>query len=68
MKNAGNVLSLGYPWYVDFVDVATIAQILHCNDALLVQPATGKVDGKIVPPRGPPDFGWDPIFLPDGYE
>jgi len=28
----------------------------------------GKTDGKIVPPRGPPDFGWDPIFQPDGYE
>lgn len=24
--------------------------------------------GKIVPPRGPNDFGWDPIFQPDGYE
>ena len=21
----------------------------------------------IVPARGPPDFGWDPVFLPDGY-
>jgi inosine triphosphate pyrophosphatase len=20
-----------------------------------------------VPPRGPRDFGWDPIFEPDGY-
>ena len=24
--------------------------------------------GKIVPPRGPGDFGWDPIFQPDGYD
>ncbi|XP_057489783.1 inosine triphosphate pyrophosphatase isoform X2 [Actinidia eriantha] len=24
--------------------------------------------GKIVPPRGPNDFGWDPIFQPDGYD
>ncbi|KAJ6393117.1 hypothetical protein OIU77_022572 [Salix suchowensis] len=25
--------------------------------------------GKIVPARGPDDFGWDPIFQPDdGYE
>jgi inosine triphosphate pyrophosphatase len=22
----------------------------------------GITDGKIVPPRGPPDFGWDAIF------
>ncbi|KAL6185239.1 hypothetical protein ACLB2K_041373 [Fragaria x ananassa] len=28
----------------------------------------GKTPGKIVPARGPNDFGWDPIFQPDGYE
>ncbi|XP_052189053.1 inosine triphosphate pyrophosphatase isoform X1 [Diospyros lotus] len=28
---------------------------------------TGKTPGKIVPARGPNDFGWDPIFQPDGY-
>eukprot|EP01121_Diplochlamys_sp_Union-15-3_P002782 TRINITY_DN1258_c0_g1_i2.p1 TRINITY_DN1258_c0_g1~~TRINITY_DN1258_c0_g1_i2.p1 ORF type:complete len:232 (+),score=59.20 TRINITY_DN1258_c0_g1_i2:77-697(+) len=28
----------------------------------------GRVEGSIVPPRGPKDFGWDPIFLPDGYD
>jgi len=26
----------------------------------------GRTPGKIVPPRGPPDFGWDPIFEYDG--
>ncbi len=25
----------------------------------------GRTQGKIVPPRGPLDFGWDPIFCPD---
>ncbi|RDX60641.1 Inosine triphosphate pyrophosphatase, partial [Mucuna pruriens] len=29
---------------------------------------SGKTLGKIVPPRGPNDFGWDPIFEPDGYD
>lgn len=24
--------------------------------------------GRIVPARGPPDFGWDPVFQPDGYD
>ncbi|MFS7988926.1 putative nucleotide diphosphatase [Helianthus anomalus] len=24
--------------------------------------------GKIVPARGPPDFGWDPVFEPEGYD
>ncbi|KAJ4957191.1 hypothetical protein NE237_013974 [Protea cynaroides] len=35
-----------------------------------VEPITfvGKTPGKIVLPRGPNDFGWDPIFQPDGYE
>ena len=28
---------------------------------------TGNVYGSIVAPRGPLNFGWDPIFLPDGY-
>jgi len=28
----------------------------------------GRADGKIVSPRGPRDFGWDPCFQPDDYE
>ncbi|KAJ8763866.1 hypothetical protein K2173_003648 [Erythroxylum novogranatense] len=28
----------------------------------------GTTEGIIVPPRGPKDFGWDPVFQPDGYE
>ncbi|KGN56768.1 inosine triphosphate pyrophosphatase [Cucumis sativus] len=28
----------------------------------------GKTPGKIVLPRGPNDFGWDPIFQPDGFD
>jgi len=27
----------------------------------------GTVKGKIVHPKGDSNFGWDPIFLPDGY-
>lgn len=27
----------------------------------------GRTDGIIVEPRGPLTFGWDPIFLPDGF-
>ncbi|CAN6725822.1 unnamed protein product [Malus baccata var. baccata] len=35
-----------------------------------VEPLTflGKTPGRIVPARGPTDFGWDPVFQPDGYE
>jgi non-canonical purine NTP pyrophosphatase (RdgB/HAM1 family) len=28
----------------------------------------GRTPGKIVPARGPHNFGWDPIFQPDGFE
>ena len=28
----------------------------------------GRTPGKIVPARGPTDFGWDPVFQPDGFE
>eukprot|EP00270_Netrium_digitus_P021832 TRINITY_DN9584_c0_g1_i1.p1 TRINITY_DN9584_c0_g1~~TRINITY_DN9584_c0_g1_i1.p1 ORF type:complete len:214 (-),score=50.12 TRINITY_DN9584_c0_g1_i1:118-699(-) len=27
----------------------------------------GRTDGHIVPPRGPPDFGWDAVFQPEGF-
>lgn len=27
----------------------------------------GQTPGTIVPARGPTDFGWDPIFQPDGF-
>ena len=26
------------------------------------------MQGRIVPARGPPNFGWDPIFQPDGFD
>lgn len=28
----------------------------------------GRVKGKIVNPRGETKFGWDPIFIPDGFD
>ncbi len=30
--------------------------------------AEGRIDGTIVAPRGDRDFGYDPQFLPDGYD
>lgn len=27
----------------------------------------GKTPGVIVQPKGSRDFGWDPVFQPDGY-
>lgn len=28
----------------------------------------GRTEGTIVSPRGPPDFGWDPCFQPNGFD
>jgi len=28
----------------------------------------GRTPGVIVPPRGPTNFGWDPVFQPDGFD
>ncbi|KAF6259817.1 inosine triphosphate pyrophosphatase-like protein [Scenedesmus sp. NREL 46B-D3] len=28
----------------------------------------GRTEGAVVPARGPADFGWDPVFQPDGYQ
>ena len=28
----------------------------------------GRTEGSIVPARGPADFGWDPVFQPDGFD
>eukprot|EP00057_Strongylocentrotus_purpuratus_P008033 XP_011662507.1 PREDICTED: inosine triphosphate pyrophosphatase [Strongylocentrotus purpuratus] len=36
--------------------------------AKTVQLFQGKTEGRIVEPRGPPSFGWDPCFLPDGFD
>lgn len=35
-----------------------------------VEPVTfvGRTHGAIVPARGPADFGWDPVFQPDGFD
>lgn len=28
---------------------------------------SGRTAGRVVAARGPPDFGWDPVFEPDGF-
>lgn len=33
-----------------------------------IQLFIGRTDGKIVPPRGNENFGWDPIFQPQGMD
>lgn len=49
---------------------ATHARVTDVADTLLQgsEPILfeGRTDGKIVPARGDPVFGWDPVFEPDG--
>ena len=33
-----------------------------------IQLFRGRTPGQIVVPRGPQNFGWDPCFLPDGFD
>ena len=60
-----NNLLAAYP------DKSAYAQCIFC---LSLGPGStpvafvGQTPGRIVPARGPLDFGWDPIFLPDGFE
>ncbi len=52
------------PWRSSFVSVLALAW----PDGAL-ETFEGRVDGALVfPPRGTAGFGYDPIFLPDGYD
>ncbi|XP_065862883.1 inosine triphosphate pyrophosphatase [Euphorbia lathyris] len=71
-------------WFLDSTGVEGLHNLLKAYDdksayALCVfsfalgpgsEPITfqGKTMGEIVPPKGPRDFGWDPVFKPDGYD
>uniref|UniRef100_T1GI88 Inosine triphosphate pyrophosphatase n=1 Tax=Megaselia scalaris TaxID=36166 RepID=T1GI88_MEGSC len=45
--------------------VCTVTYVEDCNSEPII--FQGITDGDIVFPRGPRDFGWDPIFQPKGY-
>jgi inosine triphosphate pyrophosphatase len=56
---------------VGFDDKSAYAQcIFSFTPSPSVEPIcfVGRTHGKIVAARGPLDFGWDPIFEPDGFE
>jgi XTP/dITP diphosphohydrolase len=52
------------PWRASFVSVLALAWPDGAEDTF-----EGRVNGILVfPPRGTAGFGYDPIFLPDGYD
>ena len=46
----------------------TMVVIGYAKDKDNIEYFEGIISGTIVPQRGDKGFGWDPIFLPDGYE
>lgn len=51
-----------------FGAAAVVKTIIGYADGGEVQFFEGEVHGTIVAPRGDTTFGWDPIFMPDGYD
>lgn len=47
---------------------ATARTIIGYSNGTEMRFFEGSVRGSIVSPRGPPAFGWDPIFEPEGYD
>ncbi len=53
----------------DYDRTAVVRTCIGIYDGKTHQVFTGEVKGRIVKkPRGETNFGWDPIFMPDGYE
>jgi inosine triphosphate pyrophosphatase len=53
-----------------YEDKSAVAQCIFAYKNSKNEPThlmSGIIKGTIVPARGPNNFGWDPIFLPDGY-
>lgn len=60
-----------YKMLADFPDKSAHALCLFCYCAGPGEPVhtfEGRTEGRIVSPRGPQHFGWDPIFEPEGFD
>ena len=51
--------------YEDKTAYAQCIFSLSLGEGEVPQVFTGRCPGRIVPARGPTDFGWDPVFQPD---
>uniref|UniRef100_A0A914WT02 XTP/dITP diphosphatase n=1 Tax=Plectus sambesii TaxID=2011161 RepID=A0A914WT02_9BILA len=43
-----------------------LCTLAYCDGQGNIKIFEGRTNGRIVPPRGPRDFGWTPCFEPDG--
>jgi len=55
-----------YPRYVN--SFRGFICLFRAEKSFQVELFQGVVEGDIVSPRGPRDFGWDPCFQPKGYD
>lgn len=67
MKSIGNE---GIVKLAQNFGAAAVAKTIigYADDKGEIQFFEGEVHGTIVAPRGDTTFGWDPIFMPDGYD
>lgn len=50
-------------------DILTAKTVIAYCDAKKIYTFEGEIKGRVAPePRGPRDFQWDPVFIPDGYD
>jgi inosine triphosphate pyrophosphatase len=54
--------------YDDKRATAQCIYVLCMGDGSEPVPFVGRTDGTVVAPRGERNFGWDPIFQPDGFD
>jgi len=67
MKSIGNE---GIAKLAQTFGAAAVARTIvgYTDDKGSVEFFEGAVKGSIVEPRGDTNFGWDPIFMPEGYD
>ena len=65
-KGLDGLVKLAEP-YLDKTAYAQCIVTLKMDARTKPQSFIGKLDGRITNPRGPTNFGWDPIFEVDGY-
>lgn len=81
---AGAISPIDHRWFLDktgheglnnllaaYPDKSAYAQCIFAfcaGPGEEVHTFAGRTPGTIVPARGPTDFGWDPVFQPEGYD
>jgi len=68
MKTIGNQGLFQIASRFDNFEAKAVVIVGYLNEEGVIHYFEGKIDGKIVEPRGTNGFGWDAIFQPNGFE